>query len=73
MTSLIGEWRIPQGEHNPKGIRDAYVDECLHKILSSLRKARAKGYQFGSLCMIFDVRVDLWGKYRLLIEVHVVD
>ena len=38
-----------------------------------LQKSRLKGYQFMPLRMIFDVKVDLGIKYRLVIEVHIVD
>ena len=40
---------------------------------SSLRKYMAKGYQFTPLRMIFDVKVYLRRKYRLVIDGHVVD
>ena len=43
------------------------------KLLSSLQKARAKGYQFAPLWMIFNVKVDLRRKSRLVIGGHVVD
>ena len=43
------------------------------KFLSSLRKAREKGYQFAPLQMIFDVKVDLRRKTRLVIGGHVVN
>ena len=43
------------------------------KLLSSLRKARAKGFQFSPLRIIFDLKVDLRRKARLVIGVHVVD
>ena len=43
------------------------------KLPSSLRKAREKGYQFAPLQMIFDVKVDLRRKTRLVIGSHVVD
>ena len=43
------------------------------KLLYSLRKARAKGFQFAPLRMIFDVKVDLRKKARLVIGGHVVD
>ena len=39
----------------------------------SLHKARAKGYQFAPLRMIFDVKVDLSRKARLVTGCHVVD
>ena len=42
-------------------------------LLSSLRKARVKGYQFTPLRMIFDVKVDLRIQTRLVIGGHVVD
>ena len=40
---------------------------------SSLRKARGRGFQFAPLRMIFDVKVDLRRKARLVIGGHVVD
>ena len=43
------------------------------KFPSSLRKARGKGFQFAPLRMIFDVKVDLRRKARLVIGGHVVD
>ena len=43
------------------------------KLLSSLRKVRAKGFQFAPLRIIFDVRVDLRRNSRLVIRGHVVD
>ena len=43
------------------------------KLLSSLRKARTKGFQFSPLRIIFDLNVDLRRKARLVIGVHVVD
>ena len=43
------------------------------KILSSLRKAREKGFQFAPLRIIFDIKVDLRRKSRLVIGGHVVD
>ena len=43
------------------------------KLLLSLRKARAKGFQFAPLMMIFDIRVDLKRKSRIVIRGHVVD
>ena len=43
------------------------------KILASLRKARTGGYQFSTLRIIFDVKVYLRRKYRLVIDGHVVD
>ena len=39
----------------------------------SLRKEMGKGLQFAPLRMIFDVKVDLRRKARLVIGVHVVD
>ena len=44
-----------------------------NKFLSSLHKARAKGFQFAPLSMIFDIKVDLRRKDRLVIGGHVVD
>ena len=43
------------------------------KFPSSLRKARGKGFQFAPLRMIFDVKVDLRGKFRLVIGAHIVN
>ena len=43
------------------------------KLPSSLRKARAKGYQFAPLWVIFDVKVDLRRKSRLVIGGHIVN
>ena len=43
------------------------------KFPSSLRKSRAKGFQFAPLRMIFDVKVYLRRKSRLVIGGHVVD
>ena len=43
------------------------------KILSSLRKARAEGYQFTPIMMIFDIKVDLRRKTRPVIRGSVVD
>ena len=43
------------------------------KIPLSLRKSRARGYQFAPLRMIFDVKVDLRRKSRLVLESYVVD
>ena len=42
------------------------------KLPFSLRKARTNGFQFGPLWMIFDVKVELRIKYRLVIGGHVV-
>ena len=42
------------------------------KLLSLLRKAREKGSKFALLRMIFDVKVDLRRKARLVIGGHVV-
>ena len=39
----------------------------IRKIPSPLRKAREKGYQFSPLRIIFDVKVDLRRKVRLVI------
>ena len=41
--------------------------EVFKKSPSSLRKARAKGFQFAPLGMIFDVKVDLRRNSRLVI------
>ena len=46
--------------------------ELFQKFPSSLRKSRAKGVQFAPLRMIFDVKVDLRRKARLVIGRHVV-
>ena len=43
------------------------------KLRLSLRKARSKGFQFTTLRMIFEVKVDLRRKARLFIEGHVID
>ena len=43
------------------------------KLPSSLCKARAKGFQFAPLRIIFDVKVDLRRKSRLVIRGHVVN
>ena len=43
------------------------------KLLSSLRKSRAKGYLFAPLQMIFGVKVDLRRKFRLVIWEHFVN
>ena len=40
---------------------------------SPLRKARAKGYQFAPFRILFDVKLDLKRKSRLVIGGHVVD
>ena len=47
--------------------------EVFKKFLSSLRKARAKGFKFAPLRIIFDVKVDLSRKAILGIGGHVVD
>ena len=47
--------------------------KVFRKLPSSLRKARAKVFQFAPLRMIFDVKVDLRRKARLVIWGHVVD
>ena len=47
--------------------------KVFRKIPSSLRKTRAKGFQFSPLRMISDVKVDLRRKARLFIGGHVVD
>ena len=46
--------------------------KVLRKLPSSLQNYRAKGYQFAPLLMIFDVKVDLRRKFRLVIGGHVV-
>ena len=43
------------------------------KLPSSLRKVREKGYQFAPLQTIFDVKLDLRRKVRLVIQGHVVN
>ena len=43
------------------------------KFPSSLHKTREKGFQFAPRRMIFDVKVDLRRKARLVIGGHVVD
>ena len=43
------------------------------KFPTSLRKARGKGFQFAPLQMIFDVKVDLRRKARLVIGGHIFD
>ena len=47
--------------------------KVFRKLPLSLRKARAKGFQFAPLWMIFGVRVDLRRKSRLVIGCHVVN
>ena len=47
--------------------------EVFEKFPSSVRKARGKGFQFAPLRMVFDVKVDLRRKARLVIGGHVVD
>ena len=47
--------------------------KLFRNLLLSLRKDRAKGYQFAPLRMIFDVKVELRRKYRLVIGVHAID
>ena len=47
--------------------------KVFRKLPSSLRKARAKGFQFPPLGMIFDVKADIRRKARIVIGVHVVD
>ena len=47
--------------------------KLFRKLPPSLRKARAKGYQFAPLRMIFDVKVDLRRNSRLVIGVHGID
>ena len=47
--------------------------EVFNKSPLPLRKARAKGFQFSPLRMIFDVKADLRRKSRLVIGGHVVD
>ena len=42
-------------------------------LLYSIHKARDRGYQFAPLRMIFDVKVDLRRKTRLVIRGYVVD
>ena len=45
--------------------------KVFRKLQSSLRKARAKGFQFVPLWIIFDVNVDLRRMSRLVIGGHV--
>ena len=47
--------------------------KVFRRLPSSLCKARAKGYQFVPLRMIFDVKVDLRRKSILVIGGHVVN
>ena len=47
--------------------------KVFRKLPSSLRRARARGFQFVPLRMIFDIQVDLRRKDRLVIGGHVVD
>jgi len=47
--------------------------EVFEKFPCSVRQARGKGFQFAPLRMIFDVKVDLRRKARLVIGGHVVD
>ena len=47
--------------------------DVFKKFPSSLHKARGRGFQFAPLRMIFDVKVDLRRKARLVIGGHVVD
>ena len=47
--------------------------EVIKKSPSSLRKSRAKGFQFAHLRMIFDVKVDLRRMDRFVIGGHVVN
>ena len=46
--------------------------KVFRELPSSLRKARAEGFQFALLRMIYDIKVDLRRKARLVIGVHVV-
>ena len=56
-----------------KGLEALMSMKLFKKLPSSLRKARAKGLQFAPLNIIFDVKVDLRRKSRLVIGGHVVD
>ena len=47
--------------------------ELIKKFPLSLRKTRAKGFQFAPLKMIFDVKVDLRRKARLVIGRHFIN
>ena len=47
--------------------------KVFRKLSSSMRKAREKGFRFAPLRVIFDVKVDLRRKARLVIGIHVVD
>ena len=45
--------------------------KVFRKLPLSLRRARARGFQFVPLRMIFDIQVDLRRKDRLVIEGHI--
>ena len=47
--------------------------DVFEKFQTSLSKARGKGFQFAPLRMIFDVKVDLRSKARLVIGGHIID
>ena len=47
--------------------------KLFRKLPSLIRKARAKGFQFVPLRMLFDVKVDLRRNSRIVIGGHIVD
>ena len=47
--------------------------KLFRKLPLSLRKSRAKVFQFAPLRIIFDIKVDLRRKARIVIRGHVVD
>ena len=47
--------------------------KLFRKLPSLIRKARAKGFQFVPLRMLFDVKVDLRRNSRIVIGGHVID
>ena len=47
--------------------------KVFRKIPSSLRKTRAKGFQFAPLRMIFDVKLNLIRKARIVIGGNIFD
>ena len=46
--------------------------KVFRKLPSSLRKARARGFQFAPLRMLFYIKVDLRRNFRMVIGGHVV-
>ena len=56
-----------------KELEDLIFMKVFKKHPLSLRKSRSKGFQFTTLRMIFEVKVDLRRKARLFIEGHVID